>query len=499
MTGGFQILARQFPESLYRHAIDFCFPFTGTLWATIAGMLVVISVLITVIETAAIRKAVFRRLLRLPPEPAVTEDGADKSEEMSFMEGFWFGFQTLVSSQENGALGTKFSRATVLMWAFTVIVLNAAYTATFTTILASATPNWVIGNVLGDGADAYTTLSAAVKACPMCISTQTGGAGQTYLNGTVRMDFDLVQSDKAAPFPLATDPSKVNRVKALMEEGSTRSVWIENVPAMKYITSSAHTMSAAKDKVCDWKVVGDQFGTYSFVFLYSRSLPAETSAAVDGILSALTDDLTIQSLTNQWFPDWPECLLIKTKPWRPLAPEDFIILFVIVGVFMFVGLVYRLCGDYVLAVEMHPDRHRGTGFLPSLARHELVKDLFGVHFERMEKPFTMHAMLSKLSSAVEEIKRRMDGGQSKSRWVQHYNSKKGVFYYVNEATKECRWTRPPPPPPPLEFKSGPDLLVEPGPTAKVRSPSAGHTRPTGYDSDLSTGLSATIHCEPVTA
>jgi hypothetical protein len=89
MTNGYQILARQVTDDPYATALDFIRPFNHTLWATIIGILALISIMFTMIETATIREAVFRSLLRMqpPPEASVTEDSAVKSDEMSFSEG----------------------------------------------------------------------------------------------------------------------------------------------------------------------------------------------------------------------------------------------------------------------------------------------------------------------------------------------------------------------------------------------------------------------------
>ncbi len=40
-------------------------------------------------------------------------------------------------------------------------------------------------------------------------------------------------------------------------------------------------------------------------------MPGATSGAIDGMLAALSSDLSLESLKNQWFQDWPDCLLIK--------------------------------------------------------------------------------------------------------------------------------------------------------------------------------------------
>ena len=199
---------------------------------------------------------------------------------------------------------------------------------------------------------------------------------------------------------------------------------------MKYIMASVLLQSAVPDEVCDWKAVGAGFCTTSQAILYAPTLPAATSDAIDRMLSEMSSDLSLDSLKSQWFQDWPDCLPLRTSSWRPLAPQDFMILFIGVGMLVFVGLAYRLLGDFVLDVEMHPERH--SGCLAGIARWERVKEHFGVRFEHMEKPFATHAaMLSKVMVVVDEVNARLRGADGehggRTEWVKQYNPSKGVF------------------------------------------------------------------------
>ena len=169
--------------------------------------------------------------------------------------------QTLFSSQDNGALNTKTARSVIWGWQSAVLVFVAAYTATLTTILSADETNLVnpLGGVLTTDDTAHTTLGAAVQACPLCVCIQKGGAGQTYLNGTLRIDMSKVQDEKAAPFPLYVDSNRIKKIKAMIDEGSRRAVWVEKETTMKYILASIAAKSDAA--LCGWKLVGQPFGT----------------------------------------------------------------------------------------------------------------------------------------------------------------------------------------------------------------------------------------------
>jgi hypothetical protein len=449
MLSGYQILARQWPEDPYTAALDFISPFELSLWGTIFGMLTGFSLMVIMIESASLRKAAMRLLRGSRSQENETSDECRDHSAMDFAEGFWFGFQTLFSTQDNGALETKMARVMVWFWQFSVIVFISAYTATYTTILASDQREWVIGSVLGKSENAYTTLGAAVQACPLCISTQKGGAGQTYLNGTLRMDFSKVQDEKAAPFPLASASSRIQKIKALMEEGSMRSVWVEKSPAMKYIMGRVMSQATDKDKICYWKAVGAEFGVSAQAIPFAPSLPDSTADAIDGILSDLTEDLSLESLKNQWFQDWPDCLLIKDSPWRSMTPQDFIILFALVSLVAILGFVYRLIADYSLIVQMNPEGHSGA--LASFIKTKLGKLIFGVEIKELDKAYSSHAILCDVKSSLKQVmgslRAESSNGARKedsasSGWVRKYSNKKGIHFYVNEITGQYSWNGP---------------------------------------------------------
>ncbi len=95
-----------------------------------------------------------------------------------------------------------------------------------------------------------------VRAGRRAIRPVPSGRGQTkvrrkrVIGGSTCCRCGCCWDEKAAPFPLATDPSRVKRIKAMIEEGSVRSVWVEKAPAMKYIMSSVLLQSAEKECVC---------------------------------------------------------------------------------------------------------------------------------------------------------------------------------------------------------------------------------------------------------
>ena len=399
--------------------------------------------MITIIETASVRKAAMRLLSTNRPENQEHSD--EHSTEMNLKEGFWFGFQTLFSTQDNGMLDTKLTRVVVWLWQLSIFTILSGYTATYTNILASNRMEWSIGGVLGKGADTYTTLSAAVEACPFCISVQKGGAGENYLSGTLRMDFSKVQNEKEAPFPLASSSDKIEQIRTMLEDtGSIRSVWIDKAVSMKYVTDQVMVRTIDKSNVCNWKTVGAEFGISAQAIPFAPTLPKSTADAIDTIITRLVDDLSLKSLENQWFPAWPECLLIKEESWRPMAAEDFTILFAVVSLLTTVSFVYRIITDYSVAIQMNPEKHRGL--LAFFFKTKLGKLLFGFDLKSLDRPFSSHAILCEVKRHLVEAndfhRTHTTNCTTDEVWVRKYSRSRGVYFYVNNFTGEYSWNGP---------------------------------------------------------
>ena len=433
MISGYQILARQSLRNDVRFDLDFISPFSASLWFAIFGMMVGLSFMATILENASFRKASMRFL-----SGSRTGDTPDQQDtEMNFKEGLWFIFQTLFSTQDTGVLESNLARVTVCCWQLSVVAILSMYTASYTNIIASSRIQWAIGEALGNGASAYTTLSAAVNACPLCVSTNKGGAAEKYLNRTLRMDFSKVQDEKEPPFPFASSSDTVAKIRSMMEDaGSLRSVWIEKSSSMKYITDQVVDTTTDKKSVCEWKALGAEFGTSAQAIPFSSSLPQQIADAIDTVISRLTDDLGLKSLENQWFPEWPDCLLIKNDTRKPMAPEHFTMLFFTVAIVALSGFVHRIMADYSITVQMDPENH--TGALATFFKTNLGRLIFGVNLKDLDRPFTSHAILSEMRRYLMES----NGPQNSAEWVRKYSRSNGVFFYVNNATGEYSWQDP---------------------------------------------------------
>ena len=425
MMGGYQILARQKPHDSFDWSVDFISPFEPSLWLIIFGMLIGLSVMVVLIESASALQAVMGR----NRSSCSSGQAVQESTEMTLGEGLWFGFQTLFATQDNGMLDTKLARFLVWCWQLSVIAILSTYTATYTNIIASDREEWAIGRTLGTGADAYTTLGASVQACPYCITTQKGGAAEKYFNGTLRMDFSQVHDERTLPGA----SSVIDKIGTMMMEDTVQSVWIEKTSSMKYITEQV-MLQTSSQHVCQWKTVGAEFGIGMQGIPFAPNLPHSIADAIDRVLSQLMQDLTLKSLENQWIRQWTECLMTKTDTTQqPVTPKEFHTLFMTVTLIACVSFIYRLITDYAIAVQMNPENH--DGMLGWFFKSAPGKLLFGVDLKSLDRPYSSHAILCELRWAL--MQRRTNEA-----WVRKYNSTKGVYFFVNAATGECSWTEP---------------------------------------------------------
>lgn len=431
MMGGYQILARQKPRDAFDLSADFISPFESSLWFIIIGMLMGLSFMVTLVETASARKAAMRLL---SGRNKIIESREQEITEMGLTEGLWFGFQTLFATQDNGMLETKLARALVWFWQLSVIAILSTYTATYTNIIASERGVWAIGGALGTGSEAYTTLGVSVQACPHCISTQKGGAAEKYLNGTLRMDFSKVHDEWI--LPPASTTSIIDKIMTMMEDSeSMQSVWIDKTASMKYITEQVVMETAQPLHVCQWKTVGAEFGVGMQAIPYAPGLPHSIASAIDSVLIQLTENLSLKSLENQWIRPWPQCLLTTIDPWHPMQPRDFQILFLAVTIIAFVSVVYRLITDYSIAVQMNPENY--GGLRRRFFNSKLGKLLFGIDIKSLDRSYSSHAILCEVRRSLMKWAVTDDDA-----WVRKYSSSKGVFYFVNMATGKHSWTGP---------------------------------------------------------
>ena len=389
-------------------------------------MMVGLSFMITILENASFRKASMRLLSGRRPRNTQYQQDAD----MDLKEGLWFGFQTLFSTQDTGVLDSNLARVMVCCWQLSVIAILSTYTATYTNIISSSQIHWAAGEALSNGAAAYTMLSAAVNACPLCVLTHKGGAAENYLNGTLRMDFSKVRDEKDPRFALSSDAIK--NIKTTMEDASSMlSVWIEKSSSMKYITDRVVDTTTDKASVCKWKAVGTEFGTSAQAIPFSSSLPQPIADAIDMVILRLTDDLGLKSLENQWFPEWPDCLLIKKDPLKPMVPGHFTALFFTVAVVAFLGLIHRVIADFSITVQIDPEKH--SGMLATFLKTKLGDFIFGVDIKDLDRPFTAHAILCDMRQSL---------ANEQTGWVRKYSRSRGVFFYVNNVTGEHSWKGP---------------------------------------------------------
>ena len=173
--------------------------------------------------------------------------------------------------------------------------------------------------------------------------------------------------------------------------------WIADANVVQYAVATSTV------PVCDWQLVGQQFGVLSYAMAFGPSLSATIVTQVNNYINMHTTDLVLNSLRNRWFRDWPSCLTDSGSS-AQFNFKQFVLLFMIVWAFGCLGVLYR--GTQDLFTQYY-DRVQQTQEHTTLSRIIL-------------NPFLIWFYIA--ISYVKDAKYRKGWKENKHMWLRHSGS-----------------------------------------------------------------------------